>query len=102
MRPRWVPLVLLGCLTATACGSKSSANMCGHASTFDDGRPGACRSARAALLCVRSDGFGCVCASDGQQCPGCGPEERAVCRNECEPGEYAAACGPGNGPPPDG
>jgi hypothetical protein len=95
--------LLLGCLALLACSEKSGGpNLCGHAATFDDGRPGACTSARTALVCLRPDGFGCVCTSDGEPCRGCGHEQRAACREECGPGEYAATCGLRSGPPPDG
>jgi hypothetical protein len=68
---------------------------------LDDGRPGACRGARTAVSCLRPDGFGCLCATDGRGCPGCDPNQRAICRDECRPDEYAVSCGAG-GEPPDG
>jgi hypothetical protein len=93
---------LLLCLALSACGSKSGAGMCGRASTLDDGRPGACRGARTALVCQRPDGFGCICAADGRGCPGCDPNQGSICREECRSDEYSVNCGPGGEPPPDG
>lgn len=91
-------------LALVACGSKGGggAPMCRRSPTLDDGRPEACRGGRSVVACVRPDGRGCVCTTEGRSCPACDPSQGSVCQDQCVPGEYAVTCGGGGGPPPDG
>jgi hypothetical protein len=70
-----------------------------------DGSTGQCVAARTYLSCAGSDGSGETCLSDDPvQCPDPSPISGATfgnCRDLCNPGEYAVACGgPGPGPWP--
>jgi hypothetical protein len=95
-------VVVVVCLLLAACGSKGNAPMCGRAATLDDGRPGACHGGRTVLACVRPDGFGCLCSTEGTSCPGCAPSTGAVCHDQCRLGEYSVTCGGGGAAAADG
>jgi hypothetical protein len=87
-------VLLAVCLAVAGCGGKA-ANQCGRAASVEDAGPGACVAANALLSCVTPAGTDCRCLSDNGSCPGCGPETRAICHDECLPTEYAARCGDG-------
>lgn len=114
-------LALLSCLLwCEACGGHSSTNvssvgavtalpLCTWPATFDpaDATPGQCRAARVYLSCKGSNGGGEECLSDNLvECPGPNVTpgvSYSNCENQCQPGEYALACGdagPGPWPQP--
>ena len=88
-------------------GDMEALPACRWPATLDpaDGSTGQCVAARAYLSCQGSNGGGEGCLSnDKTKCPGPNPvvgETFPACKDECNPDEYAVACGgPGPGPWP--
>jgi hypothetical protein len=82
---------LLTVLTLAACGGGGAAPKCNRPELGDG--PGACRAARALLVCPAGDGLACGCVSDAQSCPECPTVSHATCQNTCTSHEYAVECG---------
>ncbi len=105
--PNIAALVLL-VATCCACSSKTSTQMqCAWPAEYSpvDAAAGQCRASRAFLSCKGSDGGGMSCTSNSlTECPEPNPMVGVTysdCVNQCNPDEYALACGaPGPGPWP--
>ena len=112
------PATDLGCSTTPIPGSNGDyVYCCRCANPTSDGTPlpsctwpaeldkgkatgATCYPARAYVSCKLSSGVDDHCLSDKPTtCPGVGPFD--PCMNECQPNEYAAACGGKPGPIPD-